>query len=166
MPCTYSARTTLPQLTIRWAGETDRDLLLQQTALADQRMRHGDRAAIVLNDNQLVGCTWIATQVYHDWDTGLDISLEPNEAWLYGAWIHRELRGNHLYSHIISLTCQTLQLQSIDSILLAVDWSNRLSQSVHQSFGAKRIGSLYGTSLCGARFYKLNHQLIRTTPAS
>ena len=156
MPCTYRVRADQPQLTVRWADESDVDILVQRTVLAAQRLKHGDRAAIVLNGDKLVGKVWFATQVYHDWDTGLDITLEPNEAWLYGAWIHRELRGNHLYSHLISLTCQTLQQQSIDSILLAVDWSNGLSQSVHQSFGAKRIGSLYGTSLCGARFYKLN----------
>jgi len=158
MPCAYRVREYQlpPQFTVRWANNSDREALVQQTVLTEDRLKVGDRTAIVTEGDRLIGTVWIATQVYHDRDTALTIDLLPNEGWLYGAWIHRDCRGQHVYSHLIAHICESLQQQSVDSLLLAVDWSNGLSQKVHQAFGAERIGSLYGLRICGARHYSLH----------
>ena len=129
---------------------------LKEARLPPERLEFGDRAAVLFIDEQLVGTVWISTKTYHDWDTDLKIELQPNEAWLYGAWIHRKFRGQQLYSSLIAHVCESLQQPSIDSILLAVDWSNGLSQNVHEALGAERIGSLYGLCIFGLRHFRLN----------
>ncbi len=158
MPCAYRVRTQqlASPFAVRWASGADREALVQQSVLVDARLKNGDRAAVVTAGDRLIGTVWISTQQYRDWDTGLTIDLQPSEAWLYGAWIHREFRGKHLYSHLIAHVCESLQQQSIESLLLAVDWSNGLSQQVHRAFGAERIGSLYGLRICGARWYRIS----------
>lgn len=158
MPCSYRpvAHKRPAKLTCRWATEPDRQLLLKASSLTAKRLELGDRAAVLFIDEQLVGTVWISTGTYHDWDTDLKIELQPNEAWLYGAWIDRNFRGQHLYSYLIAHVCESLQQQSIDSLLLAVDWSNSLSQKVHKALGAERIGSLYGLCIFGSRHFRLN----------
>ncbi len=162
MPCNYRSlkHRLLPKVSIRWAEEFDQPALVHQTVLATDRLKVGDRAAIAVDGERLIGVAWIARSVYRDWDTSLTIDLAADQAWLYGAWVHRDFRGQHIYSQLVSHICESLcqaaQNQStFPSLLLAVDWSNGKSQKVHQAFGAKRVGSIYGFGICGTRHYRL-----------
>ncbi len=157
MPCTFRVGDTpLPQqFAIRWAVDGDREALVKRDILNARRWEIGDRAAIISANDRLAAKVWIATGVYRDWDTGISIDLAPNEAWLYAAWVHRDFRGQHLYSHLVSFVLDQLRSQSIESLLLTIDWSNGHSHRVHHRFGARPIGALYGVTLCGSRNFKL-----------
>ena len=145
------------ELQMRWAVEADTPALFKRSALNLRRLELGDRAAVVMHGDKLVGKLWIARKVYCDWDTGLRVELAPHEAWLYGVWIHRDLRGKHLYSNLFAFACLSLQQESCQSLLLAVDWSNGLSQRIHEAFGGQRMGSIYGARLLGHNFFRVKN---------
>jgi hypothetical protein len=139
--------------TIRWAGDNDWALLKMGCKLTDRRLAEGDRAVILLVERKLIGVLWIATGEYRDWDTGLQIELEPNQAWMYGAWVHRQFRGKKLYSQMIQFVSGELLRAGQSEMLFAIDWSNGHSQYIHSSYGAVRVGKMFGIRMFGWERY-------------
>ncbi len=141
--------TTPSGVQIRWATENDVVALANRFQQTHQRVREGDLAVVAYCDERLVGTAWIARTQYRDWETGIVLPLRNDQAWLYGAWVHRQFRRQRIYASIFRYLAGQLHSEGVQEIRLAVDWSNGVSRRVHERFGGRVIGSLSGLRLCG-----------------
>ncbi len=106
----------------------------------------------------LAGVVWFSTGKYLDLDTRLEILLQPSDAWLFGAWVRRDLRGRGLYQCLLNFSVSELGGAMggamIDRVWLGTDRSNHLSRLVHQRLGARPAGVCYGVKILGAGRYR------------
>jgi RimJ/RimL family protein N-acetyltransferase len=145
--------------TLRWATPSDFDALAAQAGekVVTKRLVQGHRAATLwLQQTQLVGTAWFAVRSYLDDETEVEINLGPQEAWLFGSWIHHQIRGNGYYSRLIQFAFLELQASSITDLMFAVDATNFRSQRVHRALGAERCGSIRGIRVFGHSAFRVN----------
>ncbi len=120
------------------------------------RMAAGDCAVIAKIDSTVVGVCWLAFDRYLDQDTETNVELSADDVWLYGAWVERQYRGRGIYRDIVSMASEHARRLNKSTFLFAVDFSNHVSRSTHESLGANWIGYVYGVKLLGLGGFRLS----------
>ncbi len=144
----------------RWASPSDIPLLESQLGekRTTARLSYGHRAAIFVQDNQLVGIAWFATRNYYDVDTATRVTLSFDEAWIYGVWIHRKHRKRGLYRDLLRHAGLELRRRGIRQLLFAIDAVNIRSKRLHRRLSAKPIGHLFGVRLPFYNAYRFHRE--------
>lgn len=148
------------EIEFRWATAADSPLLESRFGerLISTRLSYGHRAAVLVKGKKLIGIAWFATRGYYDVATGTRVTLSFDEAWIYGAWIHRRYRGCGLYSHLLRSASVELRRRGVRHLLFANDAINIRSKRVHRKLHAKPIGRLYGVRLAFYNAYRFHRE--------
>jgi RimJ/RimL family protein N-acetyltransferase len=101
---------------------------------------------------------WYCREKYFDLDMNLTIQPGANKAWLFGAWVRRDLRGHGLYRELLQVVTAELKSNSIDTIWLGTDRSNWRSRAIHKHLEAMPAGVWFGGKVLGIGRYVCHHK--------
>lgn len=98
-------------------------------------------ALCAFDGSRMVGCLWIASAVFDEPELGLRVKLEPNQAWLFSAYVARTHRGRGMYRQLVRLAHEACQQHNPPKqIYFSINPDNRQSMLAHQKIGAHKIG--------------------------
>lgn len=160
MPVPKAPPETPDGVAFRWASASDIPLLESQWGeqLVATRLSYGHRAAILVKDEKLIGVAWFATRGYYDVETDTRVTLSFDEAWIYGAWIHRRHRGRGHYARLLRHAGVELRRRGVRHLLFAIDAVNIRAKRVHRRLRAKPIGHLFGVRLAFYNAYRFRRE--------
>jgi len=140
-PCedVQSRAGSLP-LEFRWAdSREERDLAQQLTyfhsTAADQADRF--RACLAWADDQVVGGVWRGTQSFDEEELGVRVMLEPNQAWIFAAFVSPEHRGARIYPRLLN---HVLAESRSHAHYASINVTNRASLAAHRHFVVAQTG--------------------------
>ncbi len=159
LPFWSSTGDSLPGLDfgLGTAGTELNEAICRQSGASvyEARRLAGHQYAWAAKGHELLGVSWVAKTIYEDIDTGLALQLQPEELWLYGAWVRRDWRGKGIYRKLLETLIQGFEKDTSNRFLLAVDLSNNVSHATHTKLGASWIGYCYGLKALGMGSYRM-----------
>ena len=87
-----------------------------------------------------VGGLWVATDRYPETALGFRMIFQPNQAWIYAAYVNPEIRGENVYQRTLAFACEDLERQGWEEILVAVAPWNKASMYVHEKHSKQKMG--------------------------
>jgi len=105
-----------------------------------RELSSGDlRAFQATLDGQLVGGVWIASEIFDEDELGVRLILNPQQAWLFAAYVSEQARGKKVYSKLLSFVVSEVS-QDFPQVVLAVNPDNRPSNAVHKKASRRTLG--------------------------
>ena len=143
---TDSLRAYDDDIRFAWA-QTDDDRILaeQSTHYQPYSQAHTHQACLAFDGDQPIGGVWIAKESFYETDLGLKILLQPNQSWLFAAYISKSHRQRGIYRRMLRYA---LQSQTDRQVLAAINPTNKASIAAHQSM----ISETLGTSIAARLF--------------
>ena len=92
-------------------------------------------------DGQLVGGVWIASKVFDEDELGVRLMLNQQQAWLFAAFVAEQVRGQKVYSQLLSFVVSEVS-RDFPRVLLAVNPDNRPSNAVHKKASCQTLGTV------------------------
>lgn len=105
------------------------------------------RCFVIFLGRDIIAYTWVGTGVIpaehnsngHPW-TGIPISLAPNTAYLFAAFVAREFRGRRLYQQMVSGIGDALAETSTKQLLLTTGKENVAALRAIKRMGFQNLG--------------------------
>lgn len=133
-----------------WAGEGDTArlgaLVRGERAVRD-RLRDGDVAAYYEEDGRVVAQVFLRRDAYLE--SGVRFDLDPDEMWLYDAWVAEDRRGERISSRLVRAVIDDIGRGGVRHCMSAVDHLNRASVRSGSRRGARTIGSVLSAHALG-----------------
>ena len=130
---------------VRWVTPDDRRLLKQagyEDSALDARFALSCRAAICLENGELVGICWFEPNANAPWENyQVTFDLPRDGFWIFDAWVSPAHRGKGTYGNIKAFALSHLRAaghRCVHSIIVDL---NRNSKRASQKSGGRRIGS-------------------------
>lgn len=97
--------------------------------------------------NQLVAGFWSATNSFEERELGVRVQLEPNQAWLFSAFVAKPHRGARIFPNLLRFTINGLNDRNAPDQYAAVNPVNRSSMKVFSSQASSQVGSVLAIRL-------------------
>ncbi|MDD1747303.1 MAG: GNAT family N-acetyltransferase [Methanomassiliicoccales archaeon] len=115
--------------------------LVEQRAEAFQaRLADGEMAVVALRDGEYVGAAWFCLRGRKgDPVVESSVALEPKEAFLYQSQVDRSLRGNRIYSMLVSVGLRRLKELGYQKVSVHIEDDNAPSIAAVESLGFRPV---------------------------
>lgn len=101
---------------------------------------HGYRIHSAQSDTGLLGGVWGGVDAFLEADLGFRIELEPDQAWIYCAFVIPAARGTGVYQHLLAYAASDLHGRGHAKLRVMIQPWNRASVHVHEKYSRRRIG--------------------------
>lgn len=96
-----------------------------------------------------IGGLWGGVGRFNEADLGFEIRLDPDQAWMYCAYLAKEARGEGIYKHLLAFAVQDLQERGYDRPRVIVQPWNKASTYVHRKYSSRTVGSIIAIRILG-----------------
>lgn len=95
-----------------------------------------------LQGMQFAGGLWCATGEFPEKALGFRLMFEPQQAWIYAAYVNKAIRGQNVYQRTLACACDDLDRRGWKELLVAVAPWNKASMYVHQKHSKRKLGRI------------------------
>jgi GNAT superfamily N-acetyltransferase len=92
--------------------------------------------------DRLLAGLWAAVDSFREYDLGLKFEFKPNQAWLYCAFVDRNVRGRGIYKRLISNVAADLDQRGFSELFGIVQPWNKISWHTHQKYSSRIVGQI------------------------
>ncbi len=91
---------------------------------------------------KFIGGVWGGIESFAEVDLGFQIRLEPDQAWIYCAFVSKNARGGGVYRRVLSFAANDLKRRGYHRLRVVIQPWNKASISVHARYSVGRIGRI------------------------
>ncbi|MEM9409855.1 MAG: hypothetical protein AAGA30_02005 [Planctomycetota bacterium] len=122
----------------RWSESGELDVVKRLTHFAGN-LPENYRSIVAVVDREVVGAFWAARDQFDELDLGLRFQLKDNQAWLFGAMVKKNYRGQRIFPDMIQfISCELLK-QNVSGQFASVNPFNRPSMNVFKQKSLGRV---------------------------
>lgn len=133
-----------PQIEVRRCGDsTEYDDVEELTYFRRGTASGATTACRAEVEGRLAGGFWAAADAFDESELGLRIRLEPQQARLFAALVHRDFRRMGIHSRMLRFMLADLQSQGRTEAFVAVNPTNVGSNRVHAQHALATTGSVF-----------------------
>jgi GNAT superfamily N-acetyltransferase len=93
-----------------------------------------------------VGGVWRARDWFIEDDLGLRIHLEPDQAWIFAAYVAKDQRGRGVYASLLS---HVLRTKTAQTHFASINPTNQASMAAHRKFIRSTLGTCFALRILG-----------------
>ena len=100
--------------------------------------------AIYHRDNpaKVVGGVWGGVDSFLEADLGFQIQLEDDQAWIYCAFVSKDVRGGGVYQRVLSYAARDLKRRGYHRLRVVIQPWNKASMYIHRKYSVSTIGRI------------------------
>lgn len=92
--------------------------------------------------NRILGGVWAGKDDFAEANLGFQLELDPDQAWLYCAYVDRQARGVGAYSRVLSFAASDLRELGYRQLLVVIQPWNKASMHVHRKYETRTVGRI------------------------
>lgn len=115
------------------------------------------RACLALDGDTPVGGVWISNGSFLERELGLVIELDPDECWLFAAYIEKSHRRRGIYARLLTFVMTT---DSKTKVFASINSYNKASIAAHRHMIARVLGTCWAGHLLGLSGCRSNGDLL------
>lgn len=89
---------------------------------------------------ECLGGVWGGIESFTEQNLGFRIHLEPDQGWIYCAYIEKSLRGKGAYQRLLAFAANDLAEHGIERLYVVIQPWNHASIHVHRKYSQRRAG--------------------------
>ena len=90
----------------------------------------------------VLGGVWGGVDSFIEADLGFEIQLEPEQAWIYCAYVAKPARGRGVYKRVLSHACTDLVRRGHSDLRVIIQPWNKASMAVHRKYADRVVGTI------------------------
>lgn len=84
------------------------------------------------NSDEVLAGVWVARENFQEEDLGFRVKLEPQQGWLYCAYVGQQARGRGIYKGLLALVAAHSVNRGVGQLVCVVQAWNRISRIAHE----------------------------------
>jgi hypothetical protein len=141
-------------VSVRWCStDSEFDAVSEVTYVDPKLLPAGVTAVIAEVGNDVAGGIWCqAGSKFPENELGISLTLDKEQAWLFGAREDPKFRQRGVYGQILAFAIPSLAQRRTQKILVAVNPDNKASNRIHQRWSNKKVGKVFAARLISIVF--------------
>ena len=90
----------------------------------------------------VLGGVWGGVESFIEADLGFRIQLDPDQAWIYCAYVSKQARGKGVYKRILTFAADDLRNRGHTRLRVVVQPWNKASMYIHEKYSTRKVGRI------------------------